>query len=62
MFLEMLTAWDFGAKLATDNGDGTYTSNLNSKEAVAAMQYVSNLKWKYDVLTADPTAETYGHS
>ena len=53
-------AWNFGAKLVTDNGDGTYTSNLNSKEAVAAMQYVSDLKWKYDVLTADPTAEDWG--
>lgn len=52
-------AWCFGATLCIDNGDGTYTSNLNSKEAIAAMEYVYDLKWKYDVLTADPTAEDW---
>lgn len=52
-------AWAFGANLCTDNGDGTYTANLNSKEAVEAMKYVYDLKWKYDVLTADPTAENW---
>lgn len=31
-------AWNFGANLVTDNGDGTYTANLNSKEAVDAMK------------------------
>jgi ABC-type glycerol-3-phosphate transport system substrate-binding protein len=53
-------AWNFGAELVKDNGDGTYTAQLNSAEAVAAMQYVYDLKWKYDVLTADPTAEDWG--
>lgn len=52
-------AWNFGATLVKDNGDGTYTSNLNSKEAVEAMQWVYDMKWKYDVLTADPTAEDW---
>lgn len=52
-------AWCFGATLCTDNGDGTYTANLNSPEAVEAMQYVYDLKWKYDVLTADPTSENW---
>lgn len=53
-------AWNFGATLVKDNGDGTYTSNLNSKEAVEAMKYVYDLKWKYDVLTDDPTTEDWG--
>ncbi len=53
-------AWCFGATLVTDNGDGSYTANLNSKEAVEAMKYVYDLKWKYDVLTASPTAEDWG--
>lgn len=52
-------AWNFGANLVKDNGDGTYTSNLNSKEAVEAMKWVYDLKWKYDVLTADPTSEDW---
>lgn len=53
-------AWDFGATLVTDNGDGTYTANLDSDEAIAAMDYVKSLKWDYDVLTADPTNEDWG--
>lgn len=52
-------AWCFGATLCIDNGDGTYTSNINSPEAIAAMKYVYDLKWKYDVLTADPTSEDW---
>lgn len=53
-------AWAFGATLTIDNGDGTYTANVNSDEAIAAMEYVKSLKWEYDVLTADPTNEDWG--
>jgi multiple sugar transport system substrate-binding protein len=53
-------AWAFGAQLVKDNGDGTYTANLNSPEAIAVMTYVKSLKWQYDVLTADPTNEDWG--
>lgn len=53
-------AWGFGATLCVDNGDGTYTANLNSKEAIAAMEYTKSLKWEYDVLTADPMSEDWG--
>ena len=53
-------AWAFGAALCTDNGDGTFSSNLDSDEAIAAMEYVKSLKWDYDVLTADPTNEDWG--
>nr|MCR4695119.1 extracellular solute-binding protein [Pseudobutyrivibrio sp.] len=53
-------AWAFGATLCTDNGDGTFTSNLDSAEAIKAMEYVKSLKWDYDVLTADPANEDWG--
>jgi ABC-type glycerol-3-phosphate transport system substrate-binding protein len=53
-------AWGFGATLCIDNGDGTFTSNLNTPEAIAAMEYVKSLKWDYDVLTADPLSEDWG--
>lgn len=53
-------AWAFGATLTTDNGDGTFTANVNSPEAISAMEYVKSLKWDYDVLTADPTNEDWG--
>lgn len=53
-------AWGFGATLVEENDDGTYTSHLDSEEAIAAMEYVKSLKWEYDVLTADPTNEDWG--
>ncbi len=54
-------AWAFGATtLCKDNGDGTYTSNLASDEAIKAMEYVKSLKWDYDILTADPLSENWG--
>ncbi len=53
-------AWAFGATLTIDNGDGTFTSNLATDEAIAAMEYVKSLRWEYDVLTADPLSEDWG--
>lgn len=53
-------AWAFGATLTIDNGDGTFTANVNTPEAIAAMEYVKSLKWEYDVLTPDPTNEDWG--
>lgn len=53
-------AWGFGATFTIDNGDGTYTAAVNSKEAIEAMEYVKSLKWEYDVLTEDPLSENGG--
>lgn len=52
-------AWCFGATLTTVE-NGKYTAHVNSPEAIAAMQYVKDLKWVYDVLTADPMSEDWG--
>ncbi len=52
-------AWAFGAKLEA-NVNGKWVAQLNSPENIAAMNYVKDLKWKYDVLTADPTNEDWG--
>jgi len=53
-------AWAFGATFTTQGDDGKYTANVDSAEAIAAMEYVKSLKWEYDVLTADPTNEDWG--
>lgn len=53
-------AWAFGATLCTQSADGKFKSNIDSKEAIEAMNYVKDLKWKYDCLTADPTNEDWG--
>jgi len=51
-------AWGFGAVFVVQRG-GKYYGQLNTAEAVAALQYVKDLKWTYDVLTADPTNEDW---
>jgi ABC-type glycerol-3-phosphate transport system substrate-binding protein len=51
-------AWGFGAVFEVQRG-GKWVAQLNTPEVVAAMQYVKDLKWKYDVLTADPTNEDW---
>lgn len=44
-------AWCFGAaNLEIMAEDGTYTAAVNSEGAVAAMQYLKDLRWKYNVL------------
>ncbi|MCL1964974.1 MAG: extracellular solute-binding protein [Firmicutes bacterium] len=53
-------AWTFGANLEVQDENGKWLANLNSPEVVAAMQYVRDLKWKYDLLTSDPVSENWG--
>lgn len=52
-------AWAFGAQLEAEK-NGKWVAQLNSAQDIAAMSYVKDLKWKYDVLTADPTNEDWG--
>lgn len=52
-------AWDFGAVFEIQR-KGKWIAQINSPEVIAAFQYVKDLKWKYDVLTADPTNEDWG--
>ncbi|HOJ93129.1 MAG TPA: extracellular solute-binding protein [Dictyoglomaceae bacterium] len=52
-------AWNFGAKLQVQKS-GKWYANLNSPEVVTAMNFIKDLKWKYDVLTDDPTSEDWG--
>lgn len=43
-------AWSYGTEFMTQGDDGKWTAHLNSAECVAALQYLKDLKWKYDVL------------
>lgn len=45
----MNVAWAYGADFETQE-NGKWKAIFNSPEAVAAMQYVKDLKWKYNVL------------
>ena len=42
-------AWNFGAKFM-DKVDGKWKATFNTPEVAEALQYLSDLKWKYDVL------------
>jgi multiple sugar transport system substrate-binding protein len=52
-------AWAFGATLTLEE-NGRFVSNVDTPEAIAAMEYIKSLKWDYDVLTPDPTNEDWG--
>lgn len=46
-------AWSYGADFVKENEDGGYTAVFDSPEAVEALQFLKDLKWKYDVLPAE---------
>ncbi len=52
-------AWAFGATFTLEE-NGKFVSNVDTPEAIAAMEYVKSLRWDYDVLTPDPTNEDWG--
>ena len=52
-------AWNFGATLCIPNDDGTFTSNLNTPEAIAAMEWVQKMV-QDKCVTDDPTQENWG--
>lgn len=44
----MNVAWSFGVEFMKQE-NGKWFSTFNSPEAIAALQYIKDLKWKYDV-------------
>jgi ABC-type glycerol-3-phosphate transport system substrate-binding protein len=52
-------AWAFGATFTMEE-NGKFVANVDSAEAIAAMEYIKSLRWEYDVLTPDPTNEDWG--
>ena len=43
-------AWSYGVKFMEQQSDGKWKATFDTPEAVAALQYIKDLKWKYDVL------------
>lgn len=52
-------AWNFGAELTKMGADGTISSNLDTPEFIAALEYVKALRWEQDVLL-DPATINWG--
>ncbi len=52
-------AWNFGCvgenALEYQDEDGRWVCNFTSPQCVAAMEFMRDLKWKYDILNADAT-------
>lgn len=52
-------AWNFGCvgenALEYQDEDGRWVCNFTSPECIAAMEFIRDLRWKYDILNADAT-------
>lgn len=46
-------AWSYGANFMEKGSDGKWKAIFNSPECAEALQWVKDLKWKYDVLPAN---------
>lgn len=49
----MPIAWSYGTEFMKQDSSGKWKATFNTPECAAALQYVKDLKWKYDVLPAN---------
>ena len=55
-------AWSFGVEFMKKGDDGKWKATFNSPEAAAALQYIKDLKWKYDVLPTNTLIDSDEYS
>ena len=46
-------AWSFGVDFMKKDSDGKWKATFDTKEAAQALQFIKDLKWKYNVLPAN---------
>lgn len=46
-------AWSYGVEFMKQDSKGKWKATFDSEECVAALQYIKDLKWKYDVLPSN---------
>lgn len=46
-------AWSYGVDFMEQQSDGSWKATFNTDEAAEALQFVKDLKWKYDVLPSN---------
>lgn len=51
----MNIAWSYGVNFMKQRDDGTWEATFNTPECVEALQFIKDLKWKYDVLPPETT-------
>ena len=49
----MNIAWSYGVDFMEQQSDGTWKATFNTEEMVQALQFVKDLRWKYDVITSN---------
>ena len=45
--------WSYGVDFMEQDSDGKWKATFNTEEAATVLQYIKDLKWKYDVLPAN---------
>ena len=53
-------AWAFGTEFEKQNDEGKWEATFDTEEARNALQYVKDLKWKYNVLPSDTVIDQQG--
>ena len=53
-------AWSFGTEFMTQDEDGKWIATFDSPECVEALQFIKDLKWKYDVMPANTLIDNNG--
>lgn len=51
-------AWSFGVKFMEQDKDGKWKATFDSPEAVEALQFIKDLKWKYNCVPANTNIDT----
>lgn len=51
-------AWSYNTVFETETPDGRVAASFNSIECIEALQYVKDLRWRYDVLPHEKTLST----
>ncbi|MBQ3426929.1 MAG: extracellular solute-binding protein [Clostridia bacterium] len=46
-------AWSFGTEFMKQEDNGRWTATFDSQECIDTLQFIKDLKWKYDVLPQD---------
>lgn len=54
-------AWSYGVEFMKKDGD-KWKATFNTPEAAAALQYIKDLKWKYDVLPSNTLIDGQEHT
>lgn len=50
-------AWSYGVEFVKKDDDGKWKATFNTPECVEALQFIKDLKWKYDVLPENTTID-----